>query len=799
MANDKDKIEVVKRIKEEIARLDKASAKAYQDTLKSLDATVANLDAYQKLLDNIKNDVASLDQGFSGILEEIKSINKELQKGNKNTRDVTKSFKDLESIAQKLKYDQQGFNDLSLDQLKKEKSKLKILEDQARSAALQLARDKGITNLANTNLSLLQNISEEELAVLRAAQEGFTVYEATNKLLKERIKEEEEINKKLGITGAILTGISKIPIVGPLLKVNEALDLARTKAKGNSNAFTVMGAALGSVGKSLATSLMDPLATIGLIVAAFKFLLELGFKVDKQVVDLQKSLYLSRAGAEGLRENFQYISKNNQVLVDGLKEQLLSVQNQTEATIQLSNAMGAVGLATNEEIQSQIKLTKQMGFSVEEANNLYVLGRQNQMTSSEVVGEIQKQVKSYQKQTGVLLDVRKITQDVSKITGQLRLQYGNNVQQLAAAVIQANKLGFSLEQTKKITESLLNFEQSIEDELAAELLINRDLNLEQARLLALNGKSAEAAAELANQMGGSAEFSKLNVLQQEQLAKALGMNADELANSILYQENLSNLGEKDQQRLKDQLDYLRSIGAEEQAQQLERAIANGTDIKASMDAIDSQTKFNEAVEKLKDILVDIVDGPAMRLANAISEMLASSTGLYKILGGVATILTTMSVTKLVLGLIQASVAAGTMAASAAFGMSALTLGGAAVAALIGGALIMNGINSAADQAEARAKKPTNSNFASGGIVGGSSLTGDNVKINANSGEMVLNRRQQANLFKMLNNGGGGGGDIQLTANLIMDDKQFALAVAGVEKKYSNLVGSTRQESNRLPQ
>ena len=58
MANDKDKIEVVKRIKEEIARLDKASAKAYQDTLKSLDATVANLDAYQKLLDNIKNDVA---------------------------------------------------------------------------------------------------------------------------------------------------------------------------------------------------------------------------------------------------------------------------------------------------------------------------------------------------------------------------------------------------------------------------------------------------------------------------------------------------------------------------------------------------------------------------------------------------------------------------------------------------------------------------------------------------------------------------------------------------------------------
>jgi hypothetical protein len=40
-------------------------------------------------------------------------------------------------------------------------------------------------------------------------------------------------------------------------------------------------------------------------------------------------------------------------------------------------------------------------------------------------------------------------------------------------------------------------------------------------------------------MGGAAEFSRLNVIQQESLAKALNMNADELANSMLYQENLN--------------------------------------------------------------------------------------------------------------------------------------------------------------------------------------------------------------------------------------------------------------------
>lgn len=40
-------------------------------------------------------------------------------------------------------------------------------------------------------------------------------------------------------------------------------------------------------------------------------------------------------------------------------------------------------------------------------------------------------------------------------------------------------------------------------------------------------------------------------------------------------------------------------------------------------------------------------------------------------------------------------------------------------------------------------------FATGGIVGGSSLVGDNVLVGVNSGEMILNRRQQANLFNLL--------------------------------------------------
>lgn len=53
---------------------------------------------------------------------------------------------------------------------------------------------------------------------------------------------------------------------------------------------------------------------------------------------------------------------------------------------------------------------------------------------------------------------------------------------------------------------------------------------------------------------------------------------------------------------------------------------------------------------------------------------------------------------------------------------------------------------------ASAKPPA---FAEGGVVPGNSFSGDKVTARLNSGEMVLNDRQQSNLFNLANNGGSG--------------------------------------------
>ena len=57
-------------------------------------------------------------------------------------------------------------------------------------------------------------------------------------------------------------------------------------------------------------------------------------------------------------------------------------------------------------------------------------------------------------------------------------------------------------------------------------------------------------------------------------------------------------------------------------------------------------------------------------------------------------------------------------------------------------------------------------FAEGGIVKGSTTMGDNVLVLANAGEMLLNTKQQANLFKLLNSGAVSNNNIEFSISSI---------------------------------
>jgi hypothetical protein len=75
--------------------------------------------------------------------------------------------------------------------------------------------------------------------------------------------------------------------------------------------------------------------------------------------------------------------------------------------------------------------------------------------------------------------------------------------------------------------------------MQAELLLGKDLNLEKARHFALDNDRVGLAEELKKQLGSQAEFAALNNFQQQALADALGMSKEQISESLMGSEALT--------------------------------------------------------------------------------------------------------------------------------------------------------------------------------------------------------------------------------------------------------------------
>lgn len=100
-------------------------------------------------------------------------------------------------------------------------------------------------------------------------------------------------------------------------------------------------------------------------------------------------------------------------------------------------------------------------------------------------------------------------------------------------------------------------------------------------------------------------------------------------------------------------------------------------------------------------------------------------------------------------------------AMAAVGAMAQTSGNAAARII---AMSLIGAAGGIQLASLIASKPVPPSFATGGIVQGSSWSGDNVRANVNSGEMILNAAQQRNLWETANGRGSNGGGMNIVIN-----------------------------------
>jgi hypothetical protein len=520
---------------------------------------------------------------------------------------------------------------------------------------------KGINNLAKSSTTLLSNQEKLRTGALTRAQvekqildrndkikaitqqiniakkAGLITDEDANEQLGQAIAYENEFiadlnkqasladqfNKKLGATGTIIQGINKIPILGGLIKSEEILAKIQKKtAEEGSTKFGVFKEGIKGIGLSIAESLMDPLAIITSIVKVAKFFIEAMFEADKRVTSLARNLQLSKDEARGIDDYFKSLKGNVETVFDTVK---YIAQSQAE----LSELSAASVLYSKETLDAQTQLTQEYGLQAQEAANLNKIFITNDEVSTDALNIAAQTTSQFFKQTGILFNEKKLLEQASKISGQLLVSFKGSTAELIKAVAQANKLGITPEQAKGISESMLDFEQSISAELEAELLTGKDLNLEEARRLALQGDYVGAAAAALKNVKSLEEFQGMNVIQQQALAKAAGLTTDQLSDALVQQKLVGETAKKQYQEYK-------TIFGEEFARRFALKQLSDEEIKNANKQLDAQQKFNLSIEKVKTVFTDLVDGGALDAiadaAIALADTIASGGSLFSLFG-----------------------------------------------------------------------------------------------------------------------------------------------------------------------
>ena len=436
-------------------------------------------------------------------------------------------------------------------------------------------------------------ISQEQYSKLLS--ESLQKHKETIDALKDQAEQAAKTEASMGNLGKLAAGLNKIPIVGQFIQTEKVMEAMQKRAAETQDKTQVMLAGFKAVGKSIKEGILDPLTILTFII---------------------KSLLDGSAGIAGFRKELG-LSYKEAYLLNTEMNAVAAATNDTFITGEklkksfagLAQEMGFIADYGSEALVSMTNLTGKLGMSNKEAAQLTTLSRMQSTNTEEVLTNIGKSVTAMNKQgktTILLKDVMKEVANTSKATA---VSLGSNPVKIAEAVVAAKQLGTTLQQLESTADSLLNFETSIENELKAELLTGKQMNLERARAAALANDMKGLSEEIGKNEEIIGAFASGNRLAQEATAKALGMNREQLASMVYQQEAMK-------------------IGAEGvRAKYGEQAYE-------SLKAQAAQEKFANAVEKLKTVLSSIVQ-VFSPIIDAIAFLVDNSFVLYTTLGLIA--------------------------------------------------------------------------------------------------------------------------------------------------------------------
>ena len=535
----------------------------------------------------------------------------------------------------------------AVDQFKKKNAEAKKASDIAKSLADKQKQGLKITDDQIKRANDLAAAKEEEVSAAGAAlsnqAEQLVIIEQTNAeieanltLLAEQERRQENLVKSGSLITDAFSGGAKILNKMGMTKLGSVFQEANKHAQkltkkmtqgGDTTltAFQKMKVGAQSLGKALKAAFSPMnivLGLIGLFINRFKkFKQETKeaqqymAQVSGEMKDFGKSLGVSAGTASKLYGQMNSIGKSMG----------MTRQEATNAGKAIYESLGGVEQLSGNTAKAFLKLSAHGGVAADTLKEMHTMAKLTGEDAGDVAENVARTAQGQIKSLNLNVSMKNIMKAVAGVSNNVKLAMGGSAEAITKAVAKAKKLGLEMKDVEGIASSLLNIEDSLAAEMEAELLTGKELNLEKARAAALNGDQVGLMEALAEQGISQADYANMNVLQQEALAKSLGMNRDQMSDMLVKQkENTAeNQNQVDfQQQGIEAMTTMASL-ADRLANQEERRL------QAQTGGVEELTRFEEAMLKLKEAAQPILDAifiPIMNTIASIAEYFADLIG-----------------------------------------------------------------------------------------------------------------------------------------------------------------------------
>lgn len=476
----------------------------------------------------------------------------------------------------------------------------------------------------NKGVNVEAKIQKEIAAV---ATRKRTIQRQQNNLIANGIKLDKETSNQLSAQFAIQED-TLTTLISENVEKQKQKSLLTLLGEGGKNLLDKLDKS-GTASKLFSGNLADTVTPMRLLEVGIALIVDAFLELDKITGEVAQNLGISYSEAQGMNKEFSEIAMNSQNV-------FVTTAGVAKSQMELSNIFGTNKMLTNDMLQTQTELTHQMGLSAETGGELAKLGLLTGKTSKEITANVLGQSAAMNAANKTAISEKNVLKEVAGLSSSIQLSMGNNAPELAKAVQTAKKFGMELSKVDSIADSLMDFESSITAELEAEMLLGRDINLEKARQFALTNNLAGVAEEVAKITGSAADFSKMGRIEQEALAKAVGMSKEDLAKSLQDKEILAKLGAKEGTALEAYNKLKKAGNSEEQI----RKKLGDDNLAAQLHGESVQERFAASVASMKEVFVQIADAllpMGSSIVDAVAGManlVKNSLGFLKILGSI---------------------------------------------------------------------------------------------------------------------------------------------------------------------